>query len=96
MWVTVVREVFGRQQSRTGVFRGRMLGRGGREAASLRSSTLAVRSSTFFLVLRVGADVPTVPIEWRVPAEALDAKVSPELLMVEASSWALSKTWMSS
>ena len=51
-------------------------------------------------MVREVADVPTVLTEWRVPTEALEAMVSPKLLMVETSSWAFIKTsifsWCSS
>ena len=67
-----------------------------REAAVFKISSSAVRSATFFLVVREVADVPTVLTELRVPTEALEAMVSPKLLMVETSSWAFIKTSMSS
>ena len=42
--------------------------------------------------MREVAVVPTVLMDWVVPIEALEAIVSPEILMVETSSWAVMRT----
>ena len=67
-------------------------GAGRRELAASRALSWASRVSTFFLVVREVAVVPTVLMDWVVPIEALEAIVSPELLMVETSSWAVMRT----
>ena len=71
-------------------------GAGGRELAACRALSWASRVSTFFLVVREVAEVPAVLMVWIVPIEALEAMVSPELLMVETSSWAVMRTSRSS